>query len=30
MQGDILVDSMENVGSQFTITIPYIKEKKWS
>jgi len=30
MQGDILVDSMENVGSQFTMTIPYIKEKKWS
>jgi len=28
MQGDILVDSMENVGSQFTITLPYIKENK--
>lgn len=28
MEGDILVDSMENVGSQFTISIPYIKESK--
>ncbi len=27
MNGEIYVDSMENVGSQFTITIPFIKEK---
>lgn len=27
MGGDILVDSMENVGSQFSIQIPYMKEK---
>lgn len=28
MDGDILVDSMENVGTQFTISLPFIKEKK--
>jgi signal transduction histidine kinase len=26
--GEIYVDSMENVGSQFTVTLPYIKEEK--
>lgn len=27
MDGDILVDSMENVGSQFIIKLPFMKEK---
>jgi len=27
MNGEIYVDSMENVGSQFTISIPFMKEK---